>query len=279
MTPTKIPVLFIHGMGHHEPDFFKPFLELILKKLPADVRERICPVGCWWDNVTQPMQDYVFQKALKYKIGWKSLHKFSIDALGDPVSYLSAYYTSGRPFYKEIHDRLLSSLKELELALGEQAQSAPLVVFAHSLGSVILTNYIWDCQHGTPQTSEKPETAIQRMENLTCLITYGSNIPLFLGIKDPEKDKVKSIQFPEQIERMEIANWYNIFSPNDVLGWPLTNLWTPGFGPQKPIVDKVMSVGPWWWSWSPKSHTLYETDSGFVTFAAGRINELAKAVV
>src|SRR5438132_8642374 len=54
--------------------------------------------------------------------------------------------------YRQIHQRLHDNLVQLRTALGQQ--DPPLVIIAHSLGSVIMSNYIWDeqTQHGLGTT-------------------------------------------------------------------------------------------------------------------------------
>ncbi|MEI8135635.1 MAG: hypothetical protein WCH46_11285 [bacterium] len=281
MNKNKLGILIIHGMGKHPENFHAELSRRILQNLGAKLGDKVCIRGCWWDGVTENMQEYVYQKLTsKYDVGWKGLHQFAIDALGDPVSYLSSYQSSTpgnanpNSYYQKIHDRVFESLDLLQSDLGDEADSSPLMILAHSLGSVIITNYRWDIEYHNPRTTKPPTRPFEKMENLVSLITYGSNIPLFIA-RDPATQDIRSIQFPPNPENLDIANWDNVFSPNDVLGWPLADLWKPeSAAPKKKINDIMMSVGSIPASWTPLSHHLYADDKTFLHLIETRIRAL-----
>ena len=261
----NIAVLIVHGMGTFHKNFHKPFEKRILKRFSAEERKHIFVEGCLWDDVTEPMQSHV-ASTLPNKIWWRGLHEFVIDRLGDPVSYLSSYFTNAPTvqnsdsFYRRIHDRVLGSLRELERRAGKDAH---LMILAHSLGSVIVTNYRWDCEHNKPKTTEEPVTRMETMESLVSLFTYGSNIPLFIGV-NPKTEPITSITFPIAGNDVALSHWDNLYSPADILGWPLANLWTAN----KPkIEEQCRMIGPWWkiWRrWTPITHVDYDIDKKFL---------------
>ncbi|GEM_PF-1792963 len=280
---SPLAVLIVHGMGMFQPGFHEPFERRIRKRLSVAENDRVFVEGCLWDPITQPMQNYVYAKLLPHRPWYNALHRFTIDALGDPVSYLSSYEQNalttpnGPSFYQEIHDCVLHSLARLETRAGSDA---PLMILAHSLGSVIVTNYKWDVEHRRSRTSRVPATRMERMDNLASLITYGSNIPLFIGV-DPDREGVVSISFPNNKDE----HWDNIFSPADVLGWPLGDLWNSKCGtnkneycgPKNPIEDRRMVVGRWWEPWArytPWAHTAYDRDPNLLRLIAERIKSI-----
>jgi hypothetical protein len=281
----RLAILIIHGIGVTKKNFQKPMVDALHKLLTEDERKHLVIEPCLWDPVTAGTQEYIYHKLVpKFRVCYKDLHHFTIDALGDPVSYLSSFEKEKNEpsFYQGIHDCVFESLRNLEKRLGEDAKDTPLMILAHSLGSVIITNYRWDCEagHYQPKTSIEPRTPMEKMENLTSFITYGSNIPLFISVDPTKGEDVVSIQFPpnESVEKNKArANWDNIFSPSDILGWQLSNIWTKDHGPKKPINDIMMSVGPVWKFWrryTPLTHLDYMTDRRVLKLIVKRIREL-----
>ena len=72
----------------------------------------------------------------------------------------------------------MAHLRALRATLGGDA---PLVVVAHSLGSVIASDFIWDAQHPERGRGVAAEagTDFEGMRTLAGLVTLGSNLPLF----------------------------------------------------------------------------------------------------
>jgi pimeloyl-ACP methyl ester carboxylesterase len=106
---------------------------------------------------------------------------------------------------------------------------ADYTVFAHSLGGLIFTDWL----------RTRPEQKRVR------LVTMGCNIGLFtLG------------NHFQPVKQLEVPNhWINVYSPRDMLGFPLTvdpNL--------KHVHDVEVSVGGWFRGWTGLAHTLYWSD-------------------
>jgi len=192
-----------------------------------------------------------------------------MSALGDPATYLSGFFKADRPAYGDIHECVRTTLAALEARL---APDAPLVVLAHSLGSVIASNYIWDEQHGGQPIGR---TAFERMETLTALITYGSNIPLFL----PPRRPAVCVRFPHPSlppALAAVAVWENVYDPDDILGYPLSEIWDDTQGTH--IVDSPINAGVWPVSETPFSHAMYDRDDDFLDVVERRIRTILAAV-
>jgi len=146
------------------------------------------------------------------------------------------------------------------------------VVLAHSLGSVIVSNYVWDEQRRNEKA--RGTTALERMETLAGLVTFGSPIPLFtLALRN-----VVSIAFPPPTlpaPLAAVAKWLNFYDPDDVLGWPLKPL-SPSYD-QAVSADHVIDVGNALTSWNPLSHDAYWRDASFIEPAAELIRAVAAA--
>lgn len=265
MSPA-IGVLVIHGMGDQMEQFGAPLIDGLQRQLGATAGS-VAFESCFWADVLQHHQDQIWQRLKRSGVmSWPASRQWVLSSFGDPPAYLSGFFRSGQQAYGLIHERVRSSLRSLERRLDPQGPRS-LVILAHSLGSVIVTNYIWDEQKKpTPGT-----TPFERTETLSRFVTYGSNIPLFV----PPVRPIECIRFPwgslPQPDR-DRARWLNVYAPADLLGYPLGNIWDDPHGTV--IDDLVLHAGPWPISRTPFSHTYYDTDRRFHRIVADEIRSL-----
>ena len=109
------------------------------------------------------------------------------------------------------------------------------------------------------------------METLTRLVTYGSTIPLFL----PPTHPIECIQFPSPNlppNLAAVAKWTNVFDAEDVLGYPLNDIWDIKHGTH--IDDRTIDAGPFFASWTPFSHNFYEEDDDFLDIVVDQIRSI-----
>lgn len=142
----------------------------------------------------------------------------------------------------------------------------------HSLGTHIISNYVWDRQHDY-ELAEYGNTPLEKMKTLVGIITFGSIIPLFtLGL-----EKVESITFPhEKCDETirKAAKWLNFYDNDDVLGYPLKNLGDNGNYNEAVTEDIEINAGSIFTSWNPFSHAKYWTDNDFTKRVAGFLCDL-----
>lgn len=194
----------------------------------------------------------------------KSMRKWVISALGDPVSYLAGFFRDKEPIYEDIHECVRKQLSALEQAMAGSSDK-PIIILAHSLGSVVMSNYMWDEQAG----QGIGKTAVEKCHTAAGFITYGSNIPLFL----PPRQEITCIKFPfDELPSTykNAAGWVNIYDPDDLLGYPLRTIWTKTQGTT--ITDLTINAGVWPVSETPFSHTMYDKDDDFISEVVTRIN-------
>jgi len=247
-------IFIIHGMGSPEPSYAEGLIRRLSSRL-NEAGQEVEFESCYWSPILQEQQDVTWRRLLKSKeLDAKALRRWIVSALGDPASYLSGYFKENRPVYGDVHECVRFSLARLSARVGRKA---PLMVLAHSLGSVVVSNYIWDENHGTG-IGRNP---FEKMETLTSLITYGSNIPLFL----PPAPPITCIRFPHPklpAKLRAVARWKNVYDPDDVLGYPLENIWDITQGTR--IEDIAINAGVWPLSALPFSHTGYDKDDDFL---------------
>ncbi|HEY0371161.1 MAG TPA: hypothetical protein VGD79_04135 [Thermoanaerobaculia bacterium] len=266
----KLGVMAIHGMGDPEPGFAQGMFDKLRRRLGTatdDVEFEVC----YWSPILQKQQDVTWRRIQDSgKIDAKALRRFIISALGDPATYLSGYFKKGQPVYADVHECVRSSLARLEARM-RNANAKPLVVLAHSLGSVIVSNYLWDEEHADEKHKGVGTTPFERMETMTGLISYGSNIPLFL----PPAPPVVCVQFPHPAIPAKLASharWQNLYDPDDILGYPLAKIWDETNGTK--IEDSAINVGLWPLSETPLSHTAYGRDDDFLDVVEQRLKEI-----
>lgn len=262
----QLGVLIIHGMGDPDPNFADGLIRRLSQRLDEQA-ERVVFSACYWAPILQQHQDTIWRKVNEdNRLDWQLARKWVVSSLGDPVSYLAGFFKNNQPVYGDIHNLVRSRLEQLEAEL-DPGSRQPLMVLAHSLGSIIISNYIWDEQadQGIGQTS------FERAETLTSLITYGSTIPLFV----PPRTEIRCIRFPDAAlpsPYRPVARWINLFDRDDVLGYPLQNIWTETQGTR--IEDRQINVGSLFNSWTPYSHVQYHNDDDFQEVVVAQIQDI-----
>lgn len=283
-------VVVIHGMGNPEPDFAAPLIEGLSRALGADAAA-VAFESCFWSPILQRSEDEIWRRLRRAPTPMRLdfAREWIVSAFGDPTGYLSGYEQQSEPVLHRVHKCFAESLGAVERRLCDSR--APLVVLAHSLGCVVVTNYLWNIERGANELTDiapsamhagaravarNPvgETRFQQLETLTGLITFGCNIPLFL----PPSLPYECVAFPRPALAPRFkaaARWLNVYDPYDVLGYPLNGLWDNKHGTT--IDDVVLRVGMPGLSMTPLSHSLYWSDSGFHALVARELRRVLAA--
>jgi hypothetical protein len=289
---TEIGVVIIHGMGDPQPTFAAPLIEGLSRILGGDA-VAVAFEPCFWSDILQPGQDEIWNRLRRAPAPMRLnfVREWVVGTLGDPTGYLSGYQQRGTPVLQLVHRRFADSLAAVEGRLNDPA-GAPIVVLAHSLGCVVVTNYLWNLERaagevgsgavgamheGAREVARRPvgDSPVQRLETLAGLVTFGCNIPLFL----PPAPPYECVRFPRPglaAHLKDAARWLNVYDPYDILGYPLSDLWDESHGTT--IDDVTLEVGMPGISMTPLSHTLYWTDAGFQSLVAGELRRVLNAV-
>lgn len=264
--PAKVGVLIIHGMGSQDEHFADGLIAKLSSRL-GDKAASACFQPVFWAPVLSARQKAIWDNlSAKNDLDWVKLRKFFLSAFGDAAAYRYMPGESKSTYY-QIHKEVHKGLTVLANRLG--SLDKPLVVCAHSLGSVIMSDYIWDRQHDR-DVDKYGDTAFTKMESLAGFITFGSNIPLFVLSCDP----IECITFPPEklsSELVDKARWLNFFDSDNILGWPLKEL-SDSYG-KAVTEDKEIDVGGILTSWNPVSHSDYWEDDSFTKPVAKFVRE------
>jgi hypothetical protein len=267
----KIAVAVVHGVGKQDPDFASAVI--------ADLRERFAreriggkspPAGdlvlapVYWALVLQDREDDLWKRMKRGgELDFTSLRQFLVDFAADGIAYQPL--PRERNAYDGIHAIFAEALGELAAAAGARA---PLALIAHSLGSVIASNYLYDLQDPGGKNLIAPSvrakmgnTPLERGETLAALYTLGSPLALW-SLRYPDFGMPIAVPAPglagHHPSLSPLAEWINFCDEDDVLAYPLRTL----NAAYKAVVkaDRAVNAGNVLTSWNPLSHQGYWTD-------------------
>jgi hypothetical protein len=184
---------------------------------------------------------------------------------------------SERNVYVDVHSVFADALANVARRGG---RDLPLVVIAHSLGTVIASNYFYDLQESPKRASAKRpdlvpkavrenmgDTPLERGETLAWLFTMGSPIGLWsLRYENPDFGvpiRVPAEAFVKAHPGLR-CGWVNLYDEDDVIAYPLKGLY-----PGAILEDVQVNVGNLLSSWNPLSHNGYWTDGDVTDRIAG----------
>ena len=270
--PYKLGALVLHGMGSQRADFADPMIDKLSERIsslgadPGEVRWK--PVH--WAPILQSKEDQLWDNlSTGNRLDYAWLRRFVVSNFGDAVAYLNRVPSQPQDMYSRIHTEVHDQVVALRSELGNADK--PLIVIAHSLGSIIMSNYIWDEQRNQGFGG----TAFEKMETLAGFFTFGSTIAVVSLAYDP----IESIVFPPAAlpdPPRSVARWDNFFDRDDVLGYPLKSL-SSSYGASV-SADREINAGGLLFSWNPFSHTRYWTDKDFVRPVAQSIADLLQVL-
>lgn len=226
----RLHICFVHGIGQTKPGYSQNMAEKIrqsfsneLKSLLStndDYASYLNTVEILWDDILSAKQEelsHILKKDFPtvksnplsfFIFGWDFLKSlitkirttFASEYIGDILAYRN------KIVYKEIHDHILTKIN----ALNTKPPFEEITFVAHSLGTVITSDFIYDRQK---------EKGISHPHLIfTNFFSMGS--PLALFSLHYGRELFKS---PLRIES-KFGRWINIFDRDDPIAYPLKNL-------------------------------------------------------
>ncbi|MBK8871027.1 MAG: chemotaxis protein [Elusimicrobia bacterium] len=277
----KIAVMFVHGIGRPEPAFADGMMDLLNRKFRSDTgADDLVMRPAFWAPVLQDAENELWRRmAAGGPMDFVKLRRFMVDFAADAIAYQPA--PKEKIVYEGVHRVLAATLKTLADQAGPQA---PLVVVAHSLGTVIASNFFYDLQARSapkkvPASVAKTmgKSPLDRGETLSLLFTLGSPIALW-SLR--YKDFGKPIQVPSPgfkgFYPKAVGGWTNFYDQDDVIGYPLRTI---NAAYSKAVnEDRAVNVGGLLSSWNPTSHTEYWTDRDVVNGVSSQLATLWRQV-
>ena len=227
----KIAILTIHGIGQQKPGFANKFHSNLIKNLSSEDE-----VKCFefeWQHLIEPTENY-FSSNIK-SLKWRITRAFAFNYIGDAVAY-----AKDSVFYKSCHKELDKKLKEINDWVGD----GKIYIIAHSLGTIITYNFIYNMQNiealGNKIFKAKD---VNWIDKLDCVFFLGSPLSIY------------SLQKNYGGKPIKVNNWLNIYSPYDVIGYPLKTI-NEDFSNSN-VRDISVLCGGLFSFWNPISHITY----------------------
>lgn len=280
----SIAVAIIHGTGRKEPDFADDIIDVLHEKFPAHLSTEekneanlvIEPI--YWADLTRKREDEIWERVKESgPMDNLELRRFIFNVTGDTLAYQPS--EGRRELYVDVHERMAVGFKNLVEKTGPEA---PLCVLAHSMGTIVAHNFLYDMQNeeeGTYDQAKQSDTPLERSETLALFVTCGSPLAIW---RLRFGDAYKAIDFPGQSVEEMYPNlqpkWLNIYDKDDVLGYPISDL-TEGYkelAEKGYLEDQQQNVGAFWKSWNPLSHKGYFRDKNSLEDLAGYIADVWK---
>lgn len=265
--PRPLAVAFVHGMGSVEPDFAEATIAALedgfadrLSHAELELAEFVAePV--YWADIPRAQEEEVWRRVTGGDdLDQLELRRLIFNMAGDTLAYQPS---EGRlELYLDVHRRVADVFATLAERAGE---GAPLCIVAHSLGSVVVHNFLYDTQHRPSYAGRlpEPETPLARGATLALLCTYGSPIAIW---RLRFGDDYRAIEFPgrevgERFPRLE-PKWFNLYDADDVLAYPIGDL-TDRYRELRRdglLVDRRIEIGDLLTGWNPLVHYDYLRD-------------------
>jgi hypothetical protein len=263
---SKIAVAVVHGMGQQSVDFARTFAEGLCREATAlgDDADRYVVRPVHWAPVLSDEEQRLLDDmhAAPGRLDWKDLRAFMVHFLADVVAY--QVVPGERATYDAIHGIFAETLR----ALAEEAgDDAVLCVVAHSLGTVIASNYLYDLQQHEAGRDIRPDTVrgtmeatpLERGRTLAFVFTLASPLALF-SLRWPNRGVPVQVPSPHLGDHHPdvTGRWVNVYDRDDVIGWPLRPL-NAAYEAQV-AEDRELRVGSFPAGLTPLAHTHYWED-------------------
>ncbi|MGH7613580.1 MAG: hypothetical protein ACREMW_06000 [Gemmatimonadales bacterium] len=270
---TRVALCVLHGIGVQQKDWADRFVTTVRRTVARLHPEiDVYPVVVWWAPITQRYEDRLVS-LFRRGLGWNWLRRLVIDFGGDVIAYQSPSQLSAPPSwtYRIVHERIDRRLRALRATL-EQTGAAepspvPLVVVAHSLGSVIFSDFVYDLQTG------QAAGAFARRYGLAIRALYTAGSPLALyAIRYPK------LGFDRPIS-LDGGTWVNVLYKADVIAYPLRRA-SPAYADA--VAEDWMLPARWWPPVvyrTPYAHLAYWSDHRFIRRVAADLVRTAQPTV
>ncbi|HMQ67634.1 MAG TPA: hypothetical protein PKA90_01760 [Ignavibacteria bacterium] len=278
----KIGIGIIHGMGTQN----KNFANTLINDLKSYYGEKndtkdLYFRSVFWADILQKSENALWKNLKMDDLSFDKLRHFVVHYLADTIAYQKMYEEkkaeskNDRTVYFRIQERISEALKDID---ENTEPDAPLVLIGHSLGTVMLLNYIYDSQKSPAQKKTIYWNGKTETGNLAGLILCGSPFALWTLRKEGFGE---AINFPgEKVKGnlKTISKWVNFYDKDDVLGFPIKNI-NSSYKKNKQLIDIPVEVDNPVLGWTPLSHDDYfrtisiiKSISGFLQNVRNKIN-------
>ena len=205
-----------------------------------------------WADITQDGEDTLKDRMFNdpdTDVDWIKARKFFVDYLGDAISYFKGKASDVYSQYNAIQTRIDGLIQNLSGDTNPN-QNTLLTVVSHSLGTVVLSNYLYD----------KRDTLEPKYQLIfSNFFTMGSPIALYANrFYNHQSERNPFANFKPQKVQDENGVWINLFDEDDIVGYPIRPV--NSYCKKAVTADLNVSVGSFISGGTPLSHTGYWED-------------------
>ena len=205
-----------------------------------------------WADITQDGEDTLKDRMFNdpdTDVDWFKARKFFVDYLGDAISYFKGKASDVYSQYNAIQTRIDGLIQNLSGDTNPN-QNTLLTVVSHSLGTVVLSNYLYD----------KRDTLEPKYQLIfSNFFTMGSPIALYANrFYNHQSERNPFANFKPQKVQDENGVWINLFDEDDIVGYPIRPV--NSYCKKVVTADLNVSVGSFISGGTPLSHTGYWED-------------------
>ena len=270
----KLAIAVIHGMGS-EDQFFSVELKHRITELYVNEEEGrmeddlIFQEIYWGDLVKETNKNLIERANYKKDLTYMNLRELFVDYVGANLAYRQT-------LYNVIQERVRENLAKLCTHRRVDPDKTPLVVMAHSFGSVIMSDYIYDMQKKQAENGGNIPgvSPLEQFSTMAGMITFGSPMAAMSLQQSGDFDKpvnVKGKDLPEEFQNR--LRWYNFYDKDDIIAYPLKGI-NDAYG-EAISGDFEINVGSAATSWNPACHNGYWEDKDFYKPVAKYFEELS----
>ncbi|MFT5520369.1 MAG: hypothetical protein ACI9IA_000961 [Enterobacterales bacterium] len=270
----KLAIAVIHGMGSEDQFFSVELKHRITEEYVNEEEGRleddlIFQEIYWGDLVKDQQQEFLTKANYKNDLTYLNLRELFVDHLGAALAYRTS-------MYEAIHERVKLNLAKLCSHRRVDPEKTPLVILAHSFGSVVMSDYIYDMQKKQAESAEgnvNGTSGFEQFNTLAGFITFGTPMALYSLQQDSSFEKPINIvgsSLPDKIK--ERVKWTNYYDKDDIIAYPLKGINET----YNSLVegDYEINVGSAATSWNPACHNGYWEDKDFYKPVAAYFSEL-----
>ncbi len=270
----KLAIAVIHGMGsedqHFSVELKHRITEEYVKEEEGRREEDLIFQEIYWGDLVNDQQQSLLDKAnYKKDLTYMNLRALFVDYLGATLAYRTSMYDA-------IHNRVKENLAKLCNHRRVDPENTPLVILAHSFGSVIISDYIYDMQKKQAETTDGKLDGTSNFEQFRTMagfITFGTPMALFSLQENSDFAKPINIvgaALPENIQSR--VKWNNYYDKDDIIAYPMKGI-NDAYG-EVINGDYEINVGGAASSWNPACHNGYWEDKDFYKPVAHYFSEL-----
>jgi hypothetical protein len=264
-----LAIAFLHGVGRTHPGYSAPLVRAVTQRFARKVGSQAEDPAAElifeevnWSCALQPAENRLWRrlKRAPAPLRYQRLRHFMLDFAADAIAYQPTH--SDRSAYDAIHAEVAAGLTRLAARAGDRAL---LCIVAHSLGTVIASNYLYDLMKngrsfmGPEVLARVGPTPLERGETFAFFATMGSPLALW-SLRFPDFGVPICVPPPALRRRHPgvQGRWVNFYDPDDVLGYPLRPL--SRLYAASVTEDRPVNVGSWLTRWNPLAHSGYWND-------------------